>query len=255
MNITINNYQYMNYKPAPSFGRSGRNYITKEGLDMSTVTCPFRSDVDWLSLAKFELRNFKDKNKVNIIQFASSDGSEAYTQIMSLLECGNYIKTKKFFPIKAYDIDEDIVKAAQSGLINLHAVDECDVAENCRNFSRYFFDTPQKLYIPDNFCDNIDKCYKTYRVAPTLTNKVIFNKGDIFKILPNIEDNSNTVILCRNMLAYFPEQKIIDTINIIKQRLKSGSLFITGALDKNKVDYYIRQSGFEEIMKHVFRKT
>ena len=221
---------------------------------MSTITCPFRTDLAWLDFADFELENFKDKNKVNIIQFAASDGSEAYTQIMSLLERSNYISTKKFFPIKAYDFDENIVKAAQSGLINLHAVDECDVAENCKNFSRYFFETPQKLHIPGNFCDSIDKCYKTYKVAPALTNKVIFNKGDIFKILPGIEDNSNTVILCRNMLAYFPKQKILDTIKIMNQRLKSGSLVVTGELDTNNVDNYIKQHGFEEIMKHVFRR-
>lgn len=256
MRIQCNQYSYTPYKnyATPSFGRSGRNYKTKEGLEMSTVTCPFRSDMEWLELAQFEIDNFKNKNKVNIIQFAASDGSEAYTQIMSLLESDNYRNTKKFFPIKAYDIDENVVKAARSGLINLHTVDECDIAENCRDFNRYYFNTNEKLHIPDNFCDSIDKCYKTYKVAPTLTNKVIFNQGDIFKIVPHIEDNSNSIVLCRNMLAYFSGQKIHEIIDTLSQRLKSGSIIVTGGLDTNNVDNYIKLSGFEEVIKHVFRK-
>lgn len=255
MNITYNYYQYNNYpKSSPSFGRSGRNYMTREGLDMSTVTCPFRNDVEWLKLADFEIENFKDKDRVNIIQFAAADGSEAYTQIMSLLECGDYRNTKKFFPIKAYDIDETIVETARSGLINLHPADKCEIADNCRDFYRYFSESSQKLHIPNNFCDFLDENYTTYKVADKLTSKVIFNQGDMFKIIEAIKDNSNTIILARNMLAYFPEHRIKCTIDTLAERLKTGSLLITGALDRNNVNYYIEQSGFKEVMKYVFKK-
>ncbi len=54
---------------------------------MANITCTFRIDLDWADFAKLEIENFKHKDKVNIIQFASSDGSEAYTQIIVLRHC------------------------------------------------------------------------------------------------------------------------------------------------------------------------
>ena len=55
-------------------------------MNMGNLTYLFRQDIDWLKLAKYQHDLFKDKDKVNIVQFAASSGAEAYTQIISLLE-------------------------------------------------------------------------------------------------------------------------------------------------------------------------
>ncbi len=258
MRITFNNYTpYYKKTTNPTFQSNGRTYKMPNGIDMLTVTCPFRNDIDWSKFAKFEIENFKNKNEVNIIQFGASDGSEAYTQIMSLLENGDRLATKKFFPILAFDIDETIVNVARSKLLNLNQVDECEIADNCKSFHKYFSKSNNRLQIPNNLYENF-KCfnsiYTTYKVAPILTNKVCFNKGDIFQLAPHLKDDSNTVILCRNMLAYFPQHKIEQIVDTFSQNLKTGSLIATGKLEERLVNYYLRAYDFEEVMKNVFRK-
>ncbi len=258
MNITFNNHYQFKNPITPSFKSNVRMYTTKDGLNMANVTCTFRNDLNWADFAKFEIDNFKNKDKVNIIQFAASDGSEAYTQIISLLENGDANSTKKFFPIIAYDIDDRIVNIAQTKLLNLDVNDKFKIENNCNNFNKYFtkFKTNLNIsnyaYDPFNFYPSID--YTTYEVAPILTNKVCFNSGDIFHIAPKIKDDSNTIILCRNVLSYFPKEKIQNLFKIFSQNLKTGSLVVTGKLEEEAVNYYLQKYGFEEIMQNVFRK-
>ena len=258
MNITFNSYSKYKSPIAPAFTSNVRMFKTKDGLNMANVTCTFRKNLNWEDFAKFEIENFKNKDKVNIIQFASSDGSEAYTQIMSLLEKGGNKSTKKFFPIIAYDIDDTIVNIARTGLLNLGDEDKLKIEKNCNKFHKYFskFNTNLNfsfnIYNPLNISPSLD--YSTYKVAPTLTNKVCFNIGDIFQIAPKIKDDSNTIILCRNMLSYFPKEKILNVVKAFSQNLKTGSLIATGILEKNTVNYFLREYGFEEIMQNVFRK-
>lgn len=257
MKVTFNNYSPYKSNINPAFKSNGRQYLTKGGISMLTVTCPFRNDINWTDFAKYEIENFKNKNKVNIIQLGASDGSEAYTQIISLLENGDYSTVKKFFPIMAYDIDDTIVNIARTKLLNLNGVDESEIADNCNNFHKYFSKSGTRLKIPNNLYEHFksfNSIYTTYKVAPILTNNVCFHKGDIFQLVPNIKDDSNTIVLCRNMLAYFSPNKIEKVVAALSQNLKSSSLVVTGKLEERLVNFYIREYGFEEVMKNVFRK-
>ena len=97
-----------------SFGSTNRRYIAKDGEEYGCNSWLFRDDMDWDRLAKYQISHFKDKEKVNTIMFAASDGSEAYTDIISLHESPQKNKgIKKFFPIQAYDIDEEILKTLE----------------------------------------------------------------------------------------------------------------------------------------------
>lgn len=102
-----------------AFGTTARDYTNKNGEYIGTNSWLFRDDIDWKQLTEYEKSHFKDKSKVNVIQFASSDGSEAYTKIISILENNPSKNDDKFFPIKAFDIDDEVVKAAKSGLTPL----------------------------------------------------------------------------------------------------------------------------------------
>ncbi len=90
MQITFNcaglTFNKPKYKSCPAFGTNARIYKTQTGIEMGTLTYPFRDDVDWKKLTEYEINHFKNHDRVNIIQFASSDGSEAYSKIISFLE-------------------------------------------------------------------------------------------------------------------------------------------------------------------------
>lgn len=144
----ITNYQQ--YSNPISFGSCARFYKASNGDEIGTNSWLFRDDVDWKRLAKYEQNHFNNKNRVNIIQFASSDGSEAYTQIISLLENSPNTNPNKFFPIKAYDIDEEIVNAARSGLLNTNLVDRINLQINSDDYSKYFTDTNEILNIKND---------------------------------------------------------------------------------------------------------
>ena len=81
-----------------------------------------------------------------------------------------------------------------------------------------FYDTPQK----------------TYRAENVLKNNVIFNVGDMFKLVNEIEDNSNTIVLCRNSLAYFNTNIQEKFIRSLCNKLKEKSLFEIGDLEDSE---------------------
>lgn len=218
------------------------------GKEMGLYTCMFRQDLDWQRLARFELENFKDKDKVNIIQFAPSDGSEGYTKILSLMQA-NPLEAEKFFPIQAFDINENIVKCANSGYINLSKKDLERMDDIRIPGIKYF--TMFSIY--NDYLPSVDK--SLYKVGDELTRRIQFNTGDMFEILPKIKDDSNTIILCRNSLDYYESDEIIKFIKQASKVLKEGSLLITGALEQiDFIKLSMRQHGFTEIMKNVYRR-
>ncbi len=256
-NYLTSNINYSNYSSKPSFGTNGRVYRSQYGIEMGTMTYPFRSDIEWKKLTQYLIEHFKNKDKVNIVQFAASDGSEAYSQIISFLERGKGENLGKFFPIQAYDIDEEIIKAAKSGLLNINPQNIEHINYNCKDFSKYFMLSDKKLEINNNFDDLFNKPnYSTYQVCDNVRGKVIFNHADMFDILVSMEDQSNTVLMCRNVLGYFSDKVIKNTVEMASRKLKKDSLFIIGEIDTDKLlKYYLQNNNFKEILKNVFLKT
>lgn len=248
--------QITNYQQYPnkfSFGSCARFYKTSNGDEIGTNSWLFRDDVDWKRLAKYEKNHFADKNRVNIIQFASSDDSEAYTQIISLLENSPNTNPNKFFPIKAYDIDEEIVNAARSGLLNTSMVDRINLQINSDDYSKYFTDTNEILNIKNDL--NL-KSKKTLKATNLLKNKVHFERADMYNILAELNDNSDTILLCRNILGYFEDNKVEKFIKIVANKLKQGSLFIIGEYDTSNtfIDRLLLENKFMKVFEHVYQK-
>lgn len=249
------NPNYYKYNHNPSFGTNGRVYKSQYGVEMGTMTYPFRSDIDWKKLTEYMIRHFKNKDKVNIVQFASSDGSEAYSQIISFLERGKNEDIGKFFPIYAYDIDEEIIKAAQSGLLNIHPENMEHINHNCKDYTEYFKKSSKNLEIKNNVYDLFQKKYTTYAVSEDVKKKVIFKQADMFDILVHLEDDSNTVLMCRNVLGYFSDRVIKNTVEMVSRKLKKDSLFIIGKIDTDSwIKNYLKANNFREIIKNVFLK-
>ena len=252
MKISLCPYNY-------SFGTSSRSYISHNDRKVMTTTYIFREDFEWLEFSDYIVRHFKNKDKVNFIQFASSDGSEAYTQIISLLE--KHQNTDKFFPIQAYDIDNASVKAARSGLINVHRSDKNAFKEHDIFFEKYFHSTDRMLIFPgDSFSPKFksdDPFYvRTHQVADDLTNRVNFYQRDMFDVLRNLEDDSNTVLMCRNVLGHLSREKVNEFVDLASEKLKKGSLLVIGSYDglNSHNDKYIQSKGFIPVMKDVYRR-
>lgn len=236
----------------PHFSSNTRFYKAEDGNPVGTYTRLFRADLDWERLTDFMVKHFKDKENVQFIQFASSDGSEAYTQIISLLE--NHNNSDKFFPIQAFDIDEEICNASKSGLLNIDFTDKSKFRDNGIDFEKYFVPTNKKLHIKTDTLENGERPSKTYKVSKTLTDQVNFHNDDMFKILSDHEDNSNSVIMCRNVLTFLSDREIDNFTTLAACKLKKGSLFITGEFD-NKANKLLERKGFIKVLPNVYMQS
>ena len=235
--------------PNRSFRSNTGFYKLANGNSIGTYTKMFRADLNWEKFTDFIVKYFGNKSKVQFLQFASSDGSEAYTQIISLLE--RFRNIRKFFPIKAYDINESIYKTAKSGIINISKTDIKKFTERNININKYFQPAGKTIFIQNDTLQNA----APYKAAPGLTNNVIFNCRDMKDVLSGHKDNSNTIIMCRNMLCYLSDTEIDNYITLAAYKLNKGSLFVIGETDTGRVEKYLNSNGFKKIMPNVYQYT
>lgn len=258
--IKINYGQF--YKNNISFGSNRRSYDQDiNDVAMGCYTGLFRSDLNWNILGPLILNNFKNKENVNIVMFAASDGSEAYSTIISLLEAAGNNKNqilKKFFPIKAYDYDYDILKAAKSGFINLEPNDRMAMQMYCHDYQDYFTDTDKLLYIKAEETSPESRNVRTMKAKRVLTDNVSFFQADMFNKIKELNDkDGNTLLMCRNALGYFENDKIESFIKDVSKKLKAGSMFIIGGHDSVlfDIDSCLKKYGFIKVTDKVYKKT
>lgn len=261
--MRINDYTAVNNIYATkklSFKSNSRKYLQWNEDKMYCISKMFRNDLDWNALSNFLLKNFKDKDNVKTVMFAASDGSEAYSLIISLLEHSSHQNktAQKFFPIMAYDIDNEIVKAARSGYINTTRSDRIDLQIRCDDYSNYLTETDKELLIENDPTSILKTDYvKTMKAKRILTDNVLFNQADMFAKIKELDDNSNTVLMCRNVLGYFENDKIEEFVKLASQKLKSGSVFVIGNHDfvLFNIDDCLKKYGFEKVMNNVYKKA
>lgn len=253
--ITINNslYNTAHSRNSVSFGTTYRNYINEKGEEFNTNSWLFRDDLDWKRLVKYENNHFKNLNRVNVVVLASSDGSEEYSKVMSLSENLPEQDAEKFFPIKGYDIDYEMTRASNSGLLNTSLHDRMLLQIYCDDYEKYFKETQEKLIIKG---DTPLQKQKTLKATNFIKDKVRFERADMYNVLNNLDDNSNTILMCRNVLGYFEDDKIEKFIKIVSNKLKQESLFIIGEHDTkcSFISRYLNENGFAKVMEHVYKR-
>jgi chemotaxis methyl-accepting protein methylase len=236
------------------FGSNSGAYRTQDGNLFGTYTNMFRPDLNWERFSDFVVKHFKNKDNVEVVQFGSSDGSEAYTLIMSLMQKNKDVD--KFFPIEAYDINKDIYNVAQSGFININKVDKLKLAYRKLDFKKYFEETNVKISIPNDtpaeYNGENGNTAKTYKVSKTLKDRVNFHNKDMFEVLRNMDKSSDTVVLCRNVLDYLSNREIDEFTTTAACHLKKGSLFVIGEIDEGKVANSLESKGFIKVMQNVY---
>lgn len=246
---SFNNHKKVN------FTSNARVYKLPSGQQIKCYTSFFRGDLSWDRFTDFLIKNFKHKDKVNVLNSACSDGSEAYSLIMAFKEKFSPSQYEKFFPIKASDYDEEIVRAAKSGLIlvQCNQIPKIDlyVSSHSDYFERSFDKT---LVIKDDKTVNL---LKTLKVKDTLLNDVEFEQIGVFNLLKKLDDKSNTVLMFRNALGHLKDDAAKKFAKLVGEKLQPGSVVVIGSFDKNctNIDKYLKEAGFTEVLQNVFRKN
>ena len=228
---------------SPKAIKNAGNCFGKDKIRTSTNI--FREDLDWYALIQYIHSHFADKEKVQVYSLACSDGSEAYSFAMSVLE---YIPKKyrsKYLPVNACDIDREIVKSAAKRRINIDNI-EFLISEKYGNvkIGKYFCDQKEIVSIKQNITSDIDKAF-SYRPVKDLREAVLFKCSDILTELKNIKDNGNSIIFCRNVFPYLSKRYADAVAETAGEKLKNGSLFIIGDYDAYAdIDNKLDKNGF-----------
>lgn len=222
-------------------------------MQIHTSTWMFREDMKWMKLLDFMKKSFQECKNINIYVTAASDGSEAYSLAILLLENAPEL-AKKAFPIFASDQDLEMVKAFNTGRINL-----CEEDKNrIKLFTKkiFFTDAQKRINIPNEngWITWYDR--KAYKPIPELARAIQYEQGDILETLKNIKDDGNTLFMCRNAGGYISTYYVKKICETAQKVLKKGSLFAIGGTDFiSGLPYALPEHGFEEIIKDIlYRK-
>lgn len=254
----INSYKTNTARPV--FRSSSREYFDPKLMqtnrtwgNIATTTWMFRQDLDWEKFTKFAYKNFINCKYVNTYSLACSDGSEAYSFIISALEKLPKDAYRKFIPLTAIDRDFEIINSARQGKINLSTGDigRINMISGFRH-NKYFINKQPALNVSnDRF---LEQC-NAYDVNPDLRNKVIFKRANLLNYLASLKDSGNSIVFCRNVTPYLSMDNLFDLANTAGRVLKKGSLIVFGEFDKHSgILDFIDVKGFEQCMDYVFRK-
>ena len=219
----------------------------------ANTTSFFRDDLEefgsgWIDFREAIVKAFENAPKVNVYDFAASDGSEAYSLIISLIEALGVCEAQKYFPIKAFDIDCEAVKKAKSGEI-LGGVGDMDAL--CCNTGGNVF-----RYFNIKNGPNPFTCAHYFYPKDDIKNLVDFNEADIVDEIDNIEPD-NSLVLCRNFWPYLNKDTAEKTFARLCEHLGDKSVIVIGSFDKRiwgELSKSLAENGFKQIFQNTYQK-
>lgn len=220
----------------------------------------FRKDIDWLNLAEIIENNFKNIDRVNIYSLACSNGAEPYSLAIALNETSKNLD--KYNPIIAIDKDPIIIDIAQKGRINISKKEKENFENIVKPKQEYFIDKGPRTIIIDEPDEIFTGITESYKVIPKIRNMIKFEVGDMLQKLLEINDNGNSVILCRNVMPYLTPAYQFNIFNVLLNNIKPNSLIILGDFDKetllyNNIDYISSlnfEKSFTKIKNLIYKK-
>lgn len=204
-----------------------------------------REDIDWKKFAQFLDDRYTSQNRVKINLFGCSDGSDAYTLTLNLIKTLGE-KAKKFFPIFASDISENMIKTANTREILLHDKDLAYL---------------KKLHAGDMFEREKDKPSQImrgielypYKVSNDLKSKVNFSVKDVIEETAT-HDFSNEVFIFRNGWTFNDLKNQKKIVRNLYQNSNSKTLALIGQSDlfKSGASDFMQENGFRGIKSDVY---
>lgn len=240
-----------------SCDRNELNASQNDDLIYSNFTLFFRPDLNsahsdrystignWDGFRKTIVDEFKNVSKVNVYDFACSDGSEAYSLVLSLIDELGEDDAKKFFPISAYDIDGTMIELAKNGKIPCYMDDINRLSQNLRN-------NKTKSYFGLDFQPSRYATY-SFLAGDSLKKNINFDVANIQDKIAQIEP-SNSLVLCRNFLPYLSKKDLYEIIRELGQKFDDSSLVVIGHFDKFSAYCALNACGFREIYPLIFKK-
>lgn len=236
MRITPINY---NFFITPSFKSNG--IVTKNEKDEvvnRNTTFMFRNDIGpWDKFADYLIDKYKNTDKVNVCCYACSDGSEPVSLALILSEkCKD--GAKKYFPIIAKDRDDNILKDAVSGELDIYQDDlEMINAFTDNKLLKYFHVIPKKN----------EDVYGRLKVKDNLRKEIVYERTDFVDDIHKIP-RENTVLMCRNFWPYledrYTQSRLIENLS---HRLGENSVIVVGNFDnETDVPKELMRAGFIE---------
>ena len=246
----------------------------------SNNTMFFRDDFSWKSTPHI-LKSYFPDGRVNIYNFACSDGSEPYCLAMTLISELGLEEAQRFFPIYASDKDPKMIELAKSGKLRITPRED-DMLES------FLHNSPNKDDVSDLLIESDIKYTNNgivheYTISETLKNAVQFKCEDITDGLSNMEDGQKFV-MARNMWPYLSADEIAEASYKLRQKVefdtngdinddisvdietndfdskaepKANILMAIGEFDRYQSDipYFLRLIGFSEISETGFEKN
>ena len=225
----------LNYTPA--FKSNNRTVRDKNGQFLyRNTTSFFREDLIWDKFVELIKEKYKNTDKVNIMCYACSDGSEPMSLAMLLRE--NFgEEAEKFFPIIAKDIDSTVIYTAKGDYVNMDYADfETINKYTGGNFEKYFKRPLGGIGIEYDYL---------IRMNPLFKKMINYSIADITKDVSNIPPE-NTIIFCRNFWPYIESaQERTQLVNNLAQQLKTNCTIVIGNFDDTvETHRLLRANGF-----------
>ena len=191
----------------------------------------FRIDLNWNKFTDMLIEKYKHTDKVNIYNYACSEGAEPFSLAMLLIKKLGKEKAQKFFPIIASDIDEEILKNPKQGIIKVSSGDIFLIKRKLGNDYSKFIDLDNKFKYSSKFKDIL--C--NGKITPILEDTIVFDTKDITKDFVNIKKD-NSIVFCRNFWPYLSKNDQLSLSANLSERLGNNSLCVIGSYDKRKLN-------------------
>ena len=228
MNILPVKYQY-----TPNFTSYKRDVMNESPNMFTSIishrndTMVYRNDISWNKLHEFITNKYKNTPKVNVYNYACSDGSEAYSLAIDIIHrTENQEDAEKFFPIIAKDFDPVPLDDAKSHKILLDDIDKKIIEHRSNgNFNKYFKNIGRKTY-------NINKYNGVYyHIKPELADKIQFSRANILEDVKNIKPD-NSIVMCRNCWPYLSSMERKALAQKLYNQLDTSSVVMLGEYDE-----------------------
>jgi len=183
----------------------------------------FRNTEQWIYLEKEVLPVICAKKEIKIWSAACSTGDEPYTISM--------IMKKKFpdtaFTLIATDIDEKAILAAKAGVYPPKSITRVPA-----EYKEFFSETADGKF----------------EVSKDIKRCVTFRKHNLFK---DVYPKNLDLLVCRNVLIYFTEEKKDEIFRMYYQCLSKGGVLFLGNTEQ-MIDY--RKTGYQRIAPFFYIK-
>lgn len=195
---------------------TSKDTLLKE-LKHRNDTSFFRDGRFWSSLAYYMLYKYRSTDKVNVYNYACSDGSESYSFLMTLIANWGIENAEKFLPIKAMDYDSVAIEKAKSGIYKIRDYESDRIFKLTNEKADMFLDR----YVVDNKILVIPK--------EILRNNVEFKVANILEDYKNIKPE-NSIVFARNFWPYL-KQDAVDLVKKLASQMKQNSTLVLGDYD------------------------